>query len=147
MLRTQKTTLKKPAEHKPAWWLVDLKDKTLGRAATQIANLLRGKHQPTFVPNWDLGDFVVAINAAQIKLTGQKWAKKFYYRHSGYPGGFRKEAAEKLVKRDPETMIVKAVKGMLPKNFLSQKVLTKLKVYPGAEHPHAAQQPKPRTLN
>ncbi|MBI4125048.1 MAG: 50S ribosomal protein L13 [Deltaproteobacteria bacterium] len=147
MLKTQKTTLVKPAEHKPAWWLVDLKDKTLGRAATQIADLLRGKHRPTYTPQWDLGDFVVAINAAGIKLTGQKWSKKMYYRHSGFRGGFRQQTAGELIKKHPEDLIVKAVKGMLPKNFLAQKILTKLKVYPGTEHPHEAQQPKVRELH
>lgn len=147
MLKPQKTPLKKPAEHKPAWWLVDLKGKILGRAATQIADLLRGKHRPSFTPQWDLGDFVVAINAAQIRLTGQKWSKKIYYHHSGYPGGLKAQTAKELIQKHPEDLIVKAVKGMLPKNHLALKMLKKFKVYPGGEHPHSAQQPQVRNLN
>lgn len=142
MLSTQKTTHIKPKAIKHAWWLVDLDGKILGRIATQIANILRGKHKPSYAPHLDNGDFVVVINASKVKLTGKKLEEKIYYRHSNYPGGLKASSAKELLKKHPEQLIVKAVKGMLPKNFLAQKILKKLKVYGGAEHPHTAQQPK-----
>lgn len=144
MLQTQKTTDLKPKERKQAWWLVDLEGKVLGRVATGIADLLRGKHKPSYSPYMDNGDFVVAINADKIKLTGKKLQDKKYYRHSGYPGGLREQTAQELLDRHPEDLITKAVKGMLPKNFLADQLLTKFKVYAGKEHPHQAQQPKVR---
>lgn len=146
MLKTQKTTEVKPEALKREWWLIDLKGKTLGRIATRIADLIRGKCKPIYSPHLDNGDFVVAINAAQIKLTGKKLTDKKYYRHSGFPGGLKTQTAKELLQRHPEAMIFKAVKGMLPKNFLADTILKKLKIYPAAEHPHQAQQPKPKEL-
>lgn len=139
----QKSYILKQKDIKPQWWIVDLEGKTLGRIATKIADVLRGKIRATFTPNTDAGDFVVAINADKIKLTGKKWDDKIYYRHSGYPGGLKERTAKELLTKHPEDLIIKAVKGMLPKNFLSTKLITKLKVYAGNEHPHTAQNPKP----
>ncbi len=124
------------------WVLIDATGLTLGRLATQIADLLRGKSKPEFTPHVDTGDFVVIINAEKIAVTGNKRAEKMYYRHSGYPGGLKERTLEEMLERRPEEVIRKAVKGMLPKNRLARKQLTKLKVYAGADHPHAAQQPK-----
>lgn len=127
---------------KPKWWLVDAQDKVLGRLASQVASLLRGKHKATFAPHQDHGDFVVVINAARVKLTGDKWKSKIYYSHSGYPGGLKAITAGNLLSRYPERVVRQAVKGMLPKNKLADRLLRKLKVYPGREHPHPAQQPE-----
>lgn len=146
MLQTQRTALAKLKDLKREWWLIDLKGKILGRAATRIADILRGKTKPIFSPDADLGDFVVAINAEKIKLTGKKMEDKKYHRHSGYPGGLKTQSAKELLAKHPEDLIVKAVQGMLPKNFLAQKILKKLKVYPGEGHPHQAQQPKLKEL-
>jgi large subunit ribosomal protein L13 len=128
------------------WFIVDATGKVLGRLATEIARVLRGKHKPGFTPNQDAGDFVIVINAREIKLTGTKSAKKIYYRHSEYPGGIRETTAEKMLAEKPENLIRLAVKGMLPKSRLGRKLRTKLKVYAGAEHPHAAQKPEPLTI-
>jgi large subunit ribosomal protein L13 len=125
------------------WVLVDADGKTLGRLATQIADTLRGKRKPTYTPHVDVGDFVVVINAEKIAVTGDKLHKKMYYRHSGYPGGLKKRTLNDMLERRPEEVIRLAVKGMLPRNRLARKQLTKLKVYAGPEHPHAAQQPVP----
>ena len=124
------------------WYLVDVDNKVLGRVATQIANVLRGKNKPTFTPSVDTGDFVVVVNAAKIALTGKKFADKTYYAHSGYVGGLKEISAGKLIDKKPEDLIKKAVKGMLPKNKLARHMLKKLKIYAGEAHPHAAQQPK-----
>jgi large subunit ribosomal protein L13 len=124
------------------WYLVDVDSKVLGRVATQIANVLRGKNKPTFTPSVDTGDFVVVVNAAKIALTGKKMADKTYYSHSGYVGGLKEISAGKLIDKKPEDLIKKAVKGMLPKNKLARHMLKKLKIYAGEAHPHAAQQPK-----
>jgi large subunit ribosomal protein L13 len=124
------------------WYLVDVDSKVLGRVATQIANVLRGKNKPTFTPSVDTGDFVVVINAAKIALTGKKMSDKTYYSHSGYVGGLKEISAGKLIDKKPEDLIKKAVKGMLPKNKLARHMLKKLKIYVGEAHPHAAQQPK-----
>ncbi|MBW2066192.1 MAG: 50S ribosomal protein L13 [Deltaproteobacteria bacterium] len=124
------------------WYLVDAENKVLGRLATQIADRLRGKHKPIFTPHADTGDFIVVINAEKVVLTGAKWDKKMYYRHSGYMGGLKKIAAGKLREKKPEMLIRLAVKGMLPKNSLGRRQLKKLKVYPGPEHPHQAQKPE-----
>lgn len=124
------------------WVLIDATGLTLGRLATQIADLLRGKGKPEFTPHVDTGDFVVIVNAEKIAVTGNKRAEKNYYRHSGYPGGLKSRTLEEMLERRPEEVIRIAVKGMLPKNRLARKQLTKLKVYAGADHPHAAQQPK-----
>lgn len=128
------------------WWLVDAQGQVLGRLASQVAHILRGKHKPSFIPYGDEGDFVVVINAGRIRLTGAKLDKKVYYHHSGYPGGLKSVPAKDLFARNPEKMIKTAVQGMLPKNKLAARVLRKLKVYPGQEHPHQAQQPEPLRL-
>jgi len=135
----------KPVEAQAArvWWVVDAADKPLGRLASQIAAVLRGKTKPTFTPHVDTGDFVVVVNASKVKLTGQKLDQKHYYHHSGSPGGIRSESYRHLLERKPEFAIEKAVKGMLPKNVLGRELMTKLKVYNTPDHPHAAQQPKP----
>jgi large subunit ribosomal protein L13 len=126
-----------------AWFVIDASDKPLGRLASEVAHVLRGKHKPTFTTHEDTGDFVVVVNAGKVKLTGNKLDGKFYYRHSGIPGGFRAESYRDLLARKPEFPIEKAVKGMLPKNVLGREMLTKLKIYATADHPHVAQQPKP----
>ncbi len=126
---------------KRKWYLIDAKGKTLGKIATQIANILRGKNKPTFTPHVDCGDFVVVINARHVKLTGRKLEQKKYYRHSGYIGGLKEVTAADMLDKYPERVIVHAVKGMLPKNRLSNRLITKLKVYPEANHPHEAQKP------
>lgn len=125
------------------WYIVDAHGKVLGRMATQIAKVLRGKHKPIFTPNQDAGDFVVVINARAVKLTGAKLEKKVYFRHTDYPGGIRERSAAEMLQEKPEDIIKLAVKGMLPKNRLSRKLVTKLKVYAGPEHPHEAQKPQP----
>ena len=124
------------------WYLVDVDGKVLGRVATQIANILRGKNKPTFTPSVDTGDFVIVVNAEKIALTGNKMADKMYYSHSGFPGGIKEISAEKLLQKKPEDVIKKAVKGMLPKNKLARHMINKLKIYTGSAHPHEAQQPK-----
>jgi len=128
------------------WYVVDGQDKILGRMATEIARVLRGKHKPTFTPNQDAGDFVIVINASGVKLTGAKLQKKIYFRHTEFPGGIRERTAAEMLRIKPEEMVRLAVRGMLPKNRLSRKLVTKLKVYAGPEHPHSAQKPEPLTL-
>jgi large subunit ribosomal protein L13 len=127
-------------EHK--WYLVDASDKVLGRLATQIAKILRGKHKPEYTPHADAGDYIVVVNAAQVKVTGNKEQEKVYYTHSGYPGGLKEITYDKLQQKDATRIIELAVKGMMPKNPLGRAMLRKLKVYAGAEHPHTAQQPE-----
>lgn len=124
------------------WYVVDATDQTLGRMATAIANRLRGKHKAEFTPNVDTGDYVVVVNAEKVKVTGNKAEDKMYYHHTGYPGGIKSVSFETLIDQTPERVIEKAVKGMMPKNKLSRAMLSKLKVYAGTEHPHAAQQPQ-----
>ncbi|WP_305043058.1 50S ribosomal protein L13 [Geoalkalibacter sp.] len=124
------------------WYVVDVEGKVLGRAATEVARVLRGKHKAIYAPSVDAGDFVIIVNADKIRLTGNKMADKMYYRHTGYPGGLKSINAEKLLASKPEELIRKAIKGMLPKNKLGRQMIKKLKVYAGAEHPHQAQQPK-----
>jgi large subunit ribosomal protein L13 len=142
-----KTYVATPADRERNWYVVDASGKTLGRLATEIANTLRGKRKPTYTPHVDTGDFVIVVNAAQIRVTGNKLADKRYYRHSGYPGGLKSRTLQEMLDRRPEEVIRRAVKGMLPRNRLSRKQLTKLKVYAGSEHPHAAQQPKPLEID
>ena len=142
----QKTLSAKPADIKRAWYVVDVKDVVLGRAATQIASLLRGKHKPIFTPHTDTGDFVIVINAEKIHVTGNKRADKRYYRHSGYPGGLKSRTLSEMLERRPEEVIRIAVKGMLPRNRLARKQITKLKIYAGPDHPHAAQMPQPMEI-
>jgi large subunit ribosomal protein L13 len=129
-----------------AWWVVDATDKPLGRLASQVASVLRGKHKPQYTPHEDTGDFVIVVNADKIKLTGNKLDQKFYYHHSGIPGGFRAEPYRALLARKGEFPVEKAVKGMLPKGVLGREMLTKLKVYTTPDHPHAAQKPQPLSL-
>ena len=137
----------KPGEINREWFVVDASEHTLGRLATTIATVLRGKHKATFTPHVDTGDFVIVTNASQIRLSGRKLDQKQYYRHSGYMGGLTAIDARTVREEDPERMIQQAVKGMLPKNRLSRQLIKKLKVYAGSEHPHAAQQPKPLPVN
>ncbi len=134
-----KTFIAKKEETKRSWRLIDADGAVLGRLAAKIAILLRGKDKATFTPNVDTGDFIVVINAAKVKLTGNKLQQKQYYHHTLYPGGLKSESARSLLERQPEKLILHAVKGMLPKNRLSDRLITKLKVYPGPDHPHAAQ--------
>jgi large subunit ribosomal protein L13 len=124
------------------WYVVDAAGKTLGRLASEVARRLRGKHKPEYTPHVDTGDFIVIINANQVKVTGNKSKAKVYYNHSGYPGGMKEITFEKLLAKRPERVIEIAVKGMLPKNPLGRAMYRKLKVYAGTEHPHAAQQPQ-----
>jgi large subunit ribosomal protein L13 len=125
------------------WYVVDAQGQVLGRMASEIAKVLRGKNKPEFTPNQDAGDFVIVINARGIKLTGAKLAQKIYFRHTEYPGGIRERSAAKMLEEKPEDLVTLAVKGMLPKNRLSRKLVTKLKVYAGPDHPHDAQKPQP----
>jgi large subunit ribosomal protein L13 len=144
---SMKTYVAKPTDRERNWLLVDASDKTLGRLATQIANLLRGKGKPEYTSHIDTGDFVVVVNAAKIRVTGNKRTDKRYYRHSGYPGGLRSRTFEEMLARRPEELIRLAVKGMLPRNRLARKQITKLKIYAGPEHPHAAQRPQPLEID
>ncbi len=128
------------------WYVVDAEGKTLGRLASRIATILRGKHKPAFTPHVDTGDFVIVVNAAKVRLTGRKMDQKMYWWHSGYPGGIKGRTARQMLARKPEEVIKRAVKGMLPKNALGRKMLKKLKVYGGPDHPHQAQQPQPLDL-
>jgi len=137
-----KTYVPKEGEVKQNWYLVDASDVVLGRLSTLVARLLRGKHKPQFTPGLDVGDFVVVVNAARVKLTGKKWEDKRYYRHSGDPGHLKETTARQLREQTPERLVRYAVWGMLPKNRLGRKLLGKLKVYAGPEHPHQAQQPQ-----
>lgn len=136
-----KTYTPKPQDIEHAWWIVDAEGQTLGRLASKIAPILRGKHKPSFAPNLDVGDFVVVINCDKIAVTGNKMEEKMYYRHSGYPGGLTEITLQDNLRRFPERPLREAIKGMLPKNALGRKMMSKLKVYAGSEHPHAAQKP------
>jgi large subunit ribosomal protein L13 len=141
-----KTYSAKPGEITREWYLVDAEGKTLGRLATQIADTLRGKRKPQYTPHVDTGDFVVVVNADKIAVTGNKLDQKRYYRHSGYPGGLRSRTLREQLERRPGEVLRVAVRGMLPKNRLAARQITKLKIYAGPEHPHAAQNPKPLEL-
>jgi len=136
-----KTQSFKQSDIEQSWILVDAKDKTLGRLASALASRLRGKHRPEFTPNADLGDYIVVINANKINVTGDKLNQKKYFKHSGYPGGIKSRSLDKVIKSSPEDAIRMAVKGMLPKNKLGKKMLTKLKIYKDNDHPHQAQNP------
>jgi large subunit ribosomal protein L13 len=136
------TYMAKPGEVERKWYVVDAKGKTLGRLASEVAALLRGKHKPEFTPHVDTGDFVIVINAKDVQLSGKKMSKKIYYRHSGWPGGLKMTTAAEMRDKRPERMIELAVKGMLPRTSLGRRQLRKLKVYAGPEHPHQAQQPE-----
>jgi len=141
--KLQKTFTPTPADIKREWFVVDATDQTLGRLASDVANILRGKHKPTYAPHMDGGDFVVIVNAEKVAVTGNKAVQKLYYRHSGYPGGLSELSFEQMQVRYPERIIETAVRGMVPKNRLGRQMLTKLKVYAGSDHPHAAQNPQP----
>ncbi|MFO7287301.1 MAG: 50S ribosomal protein L13 [Gammaproteobacteria bacterium] len=141
-----KTYSAKPETVRRDWYVVDADGKTLGRLASEIARRLRGKHKPVYTPHVDTGDYVVVINAEKIRVTGRKMKDKIYYRHTGYVGNLKSESLEKLLQRAPERALELAVKGMLPKNPLGRRMLRKLKVVRGAEHPHQAQQPIPLEL-
>lgn len=138
-----KTYAVKASEIDRGWWLIDATDQPLGRLATRVASLLAGKHKPTWSPHLDTGDHVVVVNASRIRVTGAKLDQKRYYRHSNYPGGLREERLGDLLARRPDRVIEYAVKGMLPQNSLGRAMIRKLKVYPGADHPHQAQNPVP----
>ncbi len=142
-----KTYSPKKDDIRREWFVIDAKDQTLGRLASQVATLLRGKHKPIFTPHMDTGDFVIIVNADKIRVTGKKLDQKVYYRYSGYPGGVHARTLREQLARDPERVIRLAVRGMLPKNRLGRHMIRKLKVYAGDKHPHQAQQPKPYELS
>ncbi len=141
-----KTYVTKPSEVEREWFVVDAEGKTLGRLATEIARILRGKHKPNYSPSVDVGDYVIVVNAEKIRVTGRKLDQKIYYRHSGYPGGLKQICLRDLLARHPTRVIEYAVRGMLPKNALGRRMFKKLKVYAGPDHPHQAQRPKPLDL-
>ncbi len=141
-----KTFSAKKEEIERIWYVVDAQDKVLGRLASEVAKILRGKHKPIYTPHVDTGDHVVVINADKVRLTGDKLDKKIYYRHSGYPGGIKSATAREMMKKKPETVIEKAVRGMMPKNRLGRAMFPKLNVYKGSDHPHKAQKPIPLEL-
>lgn len=136
-----KTFSAKPKEVGRKWYVVDANGRVLGRLASFIATRLRGKHKPIYTPHVDTGDHIIVVNAAKVALTGRKWDAKTYYRHSGYIGGLKSTTAKQLLQKRPADLVIRAVRGMLPKNRLGRIMLKKLKVYPGPDHPHAAQQP------
>lgn len=142
-LTLMRTYSPRPTDIERAWYVVDAQDEVLGRLATRIAHVLRGKHKPMYAPHMDVGDHVVVINAGGVQLTGSKGTQSLAYRHSGFPGGLKSVPFARLLDERPERLVERAVRGMLPKNSLGRRMLTKLKVYPGAEHPHAAQMPQP----
>lgn len=139
---TKTTSVAKPENIDRKWYIVDAEGLTLGRMATQIASVLRGKNKPCFTPFIDTGDFVIVINADKVVLTGNKLEQKYYYKHSGYPGGFKAVQYKHLMEKKPVFVVEKAIKGMLPKNRLGRAMFKKLKVYAGSQHPHAAQKPE-----
>ncbi|HEX9204307.1 MAG TPA: 50S ribosomal protein L13 [Candidatus Deferrimicrobiaceae bacterium] len=145
-MKTTRMLTREEADQK--WYVVDAKDKVLGRLATKVADVLRGKHKPTFTPNADIGDFVIVVNADKVKLTGKKMTDKVYYHHTGFMGGLKSTTPEKVLGgRHPERIVEWAVRGMLPKSRLGDRLFTKLKVYAGPDHPHKAQQPKALAVN
>jgi len=141
-----KTYVAKPSDRQRDWLLVDAEGKTLGRLASEVATMLRGKRKPEYTPHIDTGDFVIVVNAERIHFTGNKGEAKIYWRHSSYPGGIKSRTLNEMLEQRPEEVIRKAVKGMLPRNRLARQQLTKLKVYAGPDHPHEAQQPKPMEI-
>ena len=142
-----KTFSPKASDLTREWWVVDATDLPLGRLASEVAQLIRGKHKPTFAPHVDGGDHVIVVNASKVAITSDKSQEKIYYRHSGFPGGLKEETFEALLARRPTQVIERAVRGMLPKNRLGRKMISKLKVYPGPDHPHIAQKPQVRELS
>jgi large subunit ribosomal protein L13 len=146
-MKLQKTFTPTPADVDRAWFLVDATDMPLGRLASEVARILRGKHKPTFSPHMDMGDHVVVVNAAAVAVSGAKAEQKRYYRHSGYPGGLTETSFADMLARHPERIVEKAIRGMLPKNRLGRAIGRKLRVYAGPDHPHAGQDPQPLTLD
>ena len=146
-MRRQKTYTPRPADIQRNWWLVDASGFPLGRVASVVAGILRGKHKPNFAPHMDGGDFVVVVNAGQVAVTGRKTTDKRYFRHSGYPGGLTDKSFEEMRAKHPERVVEQAVRGMLPRNRLGRQMFRKLKVYRGPEHPHEAQAPKPLEID
>lgn len=146
-MKQQKTFSPRPDDIHREWWVVDATGLPLGRLASEVAKVLRGKHKPTFAPHMDMGDYVVVLNASRVAVTGAKATDKRYYRHSGYPGGLTEQSFNDLLEKYPERIIEKAVRGMLPKNRLGRKMIKKLKVYAGAEHAHVSQAPQPLTID
>jgi large subunit ribosomal protein L13 len=142
-MRLQKTFTPRPADIDRSWWLVDAAGLPLGRVASEVARILRGKHKPKFAPHMDMGDFVVVVNAEQVAVTGAKEDDKSYFRHSGYPGGISQRSFRELLDTHPERVVEKAVKGMLPRNRLGRAMGRKLRVYAGPDHPHGGQDPQP----
>jgi large subunit ribosomal protein L13 len=147
MNKSNRTYTPKPGDLSHDWWVVDAADLPLGRLASEVAKVIRGKHKSTFAPHVDGGDFVVVINAEKVAVTSDKSQQKIYYRHSGFPGGLKAESFEALRDRRPQAIVERAVTGMLPKNKLGRKMGRKLKVYAGPDHPHAAQKPQPLSLD
>lgn len=146
-MKTNKTFAPKASDVDRRWWVIDAASMPLGRLATEVATLLRGKHKPIFAPHVDTGDFVVVVNASLVAVTSQKSQEKIYYRYSGFPGGLKAESFENLRNRRPEAVVERAVRGMLPKNKLGRQLIRKLKVYGGPDHPHEAQRPTDFELN
>lgn len=142
-MKLQRTFTPKPGDLHHDWYVVDAAGLALGRLASQVAAVLRGKHKPTYATHMDGGDFVIVVNAAQVQVSSNKSQTKIYYRHSGHPGGIKAENFASLIERHPEKVVERAVRGMLPKNTLGRRMARKLKVYPGGDHPHQAQQPQP----
>ncbi len=141
-----KTYSPKPGDIDRKWYVIDAEGLVLGRVASKVANVLRGKHKPIWAPHMDVGDFVVIVNADKIRVTGRKAEQKLYYRHSGYPGGLKETSYQTMIQKKPEFVLHEAVRGMLPHNRLGRKMLKKLKIYADAEHPHQAQTPEPMSL-
>jgi large subunit ribosomal protein L13 len=146
-MRRQKTYTPRPGDIQRSWWLVDASQLPLGRVASVVAGILRGKHKPNFAPHMDGGDFVVVVNAGQVAVTGRKATDKRYFRHSGYPGGLTDKSFEEMRAKHPERVVEQAVRGMLPRNRLGRQMFRKLKVYRGPDHPHEAQAPKPLEID
>jgi large subunit ribosomal protein L13 len=145
--KIQRTYTPRPGDIERRWYVVDAEGIPLGRLASQVAQVLRGKNKPTFAPHVDGGDYVVVINADKVAVSGNKETAKVYYRHSGYPGGLRSDSLGRVREKHPDRLVMAAVKGMLPKNTLGRRTIKKLKVYAGADHPHAAQNPEPLTTS
>lgn len=142
----KRTYVTKPEDIQRKWYVVDAKGQTLGRLASEVAQVVRGKHKPIYTPAADVGDYVIVVNAEKVHVTGHKLDQKMYYRHSGYPGGLKEISLRRMLEEHPTRVIELAVRGMLPKNRLARKMIKKLKVYAGADHPHEAQQPEPLDL-
>ncbi len=142
-----KTLFAKKGEVEKKWYVVDADGMVVGRLASRVAAILRGKHKPTYTPHVDTGDYVIIVNAEKVRFTGKKLEQKVYYHHTGYPGGLRKFTAKEIMMKHPERIIISAIKGMMPKNRLGRQQIKKLKVYCGPDHPHAAQKPEPLNLN